>query len=119
MSRSEVQTYNDGLVTICDVDNVGEAGFRPVKGLVKKCALRYQERTVGVTRFYAAKAAQARVDRVIRVPRCGVLKTDQVAILGSGDQYIIVQVQYPAAVRPLSIDLSLRTVEDGETYDFA
>ena len=117
--KKSFQTFCDGLVIIYDVGNVGEAGFRPIKGLTKKHVLRYQERTVGVTRFFEAKAAQERVDRAVRVPRCGELTTDQIAALPSGKQYTIVQVQYPAGVLPPSIDLSLRAIEEGERYDLA
>lgn len=117
MIRREPQVYNDGIVTIYDVGNAGGAGFRPIKEITEKHVLRYQERTVGVTRFFEAMAAQERVDRVIRIPRCGELTTDQVAALPGGKQYTIVQVQYPAGVLPPSIDLSLRVIEEGERYD--
>lgn len=114
MIRKETQTFNDGTVCICAVADVSQPGFRPRKCLRQIHVLRYQERTVGVTRFWAAKAAQERVDRVIRVPQCGGLSIGQVAVLHGGVQYSIQQIQTPVGVVPSVLDLSLRTLEEEE-----
>lgn len=118
MLKQRTQTYNDGVCRVYSVENTAPAGFRPREGLVLKDGpLRYAERTVGATRFYAAKAAQERVDVVVRVPRREGIAVDQVAVLGDGRQYIIKQVQHPPDVVPPSTDLSLEAVRTEDAYD--
>lgn len=57
----------------------------------------YAERTVGMSRYYAAQQANTQIDRLIRIglPRGDiVIKADDIAILGDGYRYRIAQAAY-------------------------
>lgn len=111
MPKSQ-QTYNDGLLTVYAVENAGEAGCAPAPVFAKKAVLRYEERTVGVTRYYAALQANVMVDLVLRCPRAPVVSPRDVAVLHNGRQYRITLIQYPRDVIPPSMDLTLERLEE-------
>ena len=105
-----IQSYSDGLVRIYSVANAAASGNAPKECLTHRCSLRYEERTVGVTRHYAAMQANDRVDRVLRVPLRPVSALD-VAVPNDGRQYRITLVQRPRDVEPPCLDLTLRRLE--------
>ncbi len=108
---AKVQTFNDGIVDIYSVGNIAEAGNMPKDGLtIKVSNLRYEERTVGMGRFWTAKQEHAQISQLIRVQRINSVTIHDVAIL-NGQQYDIVQVQYPKEPEPPCIDLSLERLE--------
>ena len=53
--------YNDG---VCEIYRLDENDER----VVKHTGIRFQKRTLGFKRFYAAQAAQTDISRVIRIP---------------------------------------------------
>lgn len=108
--RSTAQTFNDGVVRVYAVDNTAPGGAAPQAQLKLRWVLRYEERTVGVTRHYAAMQANDRVDRVLRVPLRPVSALD-VAVPNDGRQYRITLVQRPKDVEPPCLDLTLRRLE--------
>lgn len=110
MSRNTAQTFNDGTVRLYKVSNVAPPGGKPKQALTQKCAMRYKERTVGLTRFYAALQANVRVQYVLRCQRLRDISTQDVAIPSDGKQYKIIQVQYPEDVFPPVMDLTLEEV---------
>lgn len=90
----------------------------PKKGLTLKVGpLRYEERTVGMGRFWTAMQSNARIDMVLRVPQRRSVCTQDVAIPIDGEQYEIKQIQYPPDVDPPVMDLSLERVD--ANYDIA
>lgn len=99
----EIQTYNDGLVEIYEAVSSRELAENPI---YKLC---FEKRMVGVTRFYAAKQANAKVAHVLRCPRINAVGTQHIAVLG-GHNYSITFIQYPPDVTPLSMDLTLEEV---------
>ena len=106
------QTYNDGIVNIYSVSNIADPGNMPKDGLkIKASGLRYEERTVGMGRFYTAKQSNARIDLLIRAPQLRSVSTLDIAIPQDGKQYKIAQVQYPKDVKPPAMDLSLERLE--------
>jgi cellobiose phosphorylase len=106
------QTFNDGVVNIYSVANIADAGKMPEEGItIKVSALHYEERTVGMSRFYTAMQNQAKVEQMLRVPRIDSVSSQDVAIPNDGNQYKIIQVQYPKDVEPPVMDLSLERLE--------
>lgn len=106
------QTYNSGLVTIYDVEDLAEPGYAPDNDLVPKAKLRYEEQRVGVTRYYAAQQANSDVDKVIRVPASAVeVLAKDAARLQDGILYRIDFVQTVPGVYPRSLDLTLSRME--------
>lgn len=111
----KTQSYNDGVVSVYTVSDVSQPGEMPVEALTLKEALRYEERTVGLTRFYAALQNNVNIKYVLRCPRIRSVSTQDVAVPVDGKQYKIVQVQYPQDVEPPSMDLTLE--ELSPAYD--
>lgn len=93
------QAFNDGVCSIREIDEDGNAGAE-VEGL------RYQERTVGIKRYYEAMTNKIQIDRLIRVQCRPWLATEYLAVMG-GQVYEIVQVQVVADSMPKTNDLSL------------
>lgn len=109
MSRN-IQSYCDGVVRIYSAHNAGEPGEAPRPCLRLEVALRYEERTVGVTRHYEALRAGDRVDLVLRCQRVPASALE-IAIPNDGRQYQITQIQHPRDVEPPSMDLALRRLD--------
>jgi len=112
------QSFPDGIVNVYKVTDIALPGDMPVDGLVLKQTLRYKERTVGMGRYYAAMQNNIKVDFVIRCPEVRGLSEKStdilVAILIDGQQYKIMQIQYPEDVNPPVMDMSLERL--GENY---
>ncbi len=115
---SPTQSFNDGVVNIYSVGNIASPGNKPKEGLTLKVGfLRYEERTVGMGRFWSAMQAKARIDLILRVPQLRNVSAQDVAIPIDGEQYEIKQIQYPPDVDPPVMDLSLERIE--AAYDLA
>lgn len=111
--KTLTQTFNDGIVEIYSVGNISEQGNMPKDGLTLKVGpLRYEERTVGMGRFWTAAQAQVKIEQMLRVPRVNSISSQDIAIPKDGHQYKIVQIQYPPGVEPPSMDLSLERLEE-------
>lgn len=104
--------FNDGLVTIYAVGNRAVPGKKPVEELIRRGALRYQRRIIGIQRHYAALNAGAKVDLLLRVPYRPEVSSQDVAVPTlDGKQYQIALVQVPEDVVPPVMDLTLRRLE--------
>lgn len=110
------QAYNDGLVSVYKVTEMGEPGYAPVPRLELRVKLRYAELKLGILRFYSAKQNNAKVERVLRVPRRPDISSQDVAVTEDGRQYRIGLVQLAKDVFPPSLDLTLEAVE--QDYEF-
>ncbi|BCI60846.1 phage head closure protein [Solibaculum mannosilyticum] len=108
---------DDGLCSIYKVKNVAEKGNKPVKGLTKLVGpVCYEERTVGITRYYTAMQAHVRVDRVLRIWKNTEISSQDVCIPADGQQYTIQQIQHTTDDDGLPVsDLTLERLE--VTYD--
>lgn len=112
-SRKQAQTFNDGVANIYSVENIAPPGSMPQEKLnLKFERIRYEERTVGVQRYWTAMQAQARVDMVIRIHRISGISLHDVVAPIDGHQYKIVQIQRPKDDVDIPvIDLSLQRLE--------
>lgn len=108
------QAFNDGVVTISSVTDGAAAGFLPSPTLTQKVKLCYQERKLGIKRYYDAKQNQIHVERVIRVPMPPEEITSQdVAETETGTLYRIDLIQMVKDVYPPSLDLTLALYAQG------
>lgn len=107
------QSYNDGLCSVYAVTDDAQPGRKPVRKPTLKVTLCFEERRVGVTRFYESAQAQARVERVLRVPRSDtpIRVQDLVTVTGSDLVYRVEQAQSVPDVYPASLDLALSCVD--------
>ena len=105
---SDYETFGDGLLSICETDE------RRITG-TKMERIRYGNKTVGVQRFWQAKTAGNKVDKLISVPmevlQLNQILVNDIAILetepGSPGQYQILQIQPKYDSRPPALYLSL------------
>lgn len=96
--------YNDGS---CEIFKLDENDNR----VVKHTGIRFQKRTLGFKRFYAAQAAQTDISRIIRIPNIsGIDAHDYVEVFGEGI-YEVLQAQDILELTPNPIDLTLRKLE--------
>lgn len=111
--KIQIQTFNDGVANIYSVSNIAPQGGMPKEGLIHKLGpIRYEERTVGIQRYWAAMQAQARIDMVLRMPIIRSVSLHDVVIPVDGQQYKIVQIQYPKKDVEIPVmDLSLQRLE--------
>lgn len=86
-------TFDDGILTIYDVENTAPAGKKPVYGLSEKDRYYYSYEKLGITRYYQALQADQRIECVVSVPGWGDIKTTDLCELDGGIRYRIVMVQ--------------------------
>lgn len=111
LHKKKMQTYNDGVVKIYSVSSDAAPGDRPTEKTSLKETLPYEERTVGLTRYMAAKQDGVEIKKILRCPRRETVSPEDVAVPIDNTQYSIAQIQYPMDVTPDSMDLVLELVE--------
>ena len=114
MPKEETQTFNSGTAQFYSVENIAPPGALPKDGIRYKGTLRYDERTVGIKRYYTAMQSNTRVDALIRCPRREEITPQDVTVL-RGLQSRVVQIQYPKEAVPPVMDISLERL--GKLYD--
>lgn len=105
------QRYNDGMLTVYALTDSAAPGYQPKPELTQKITLRYEERRLGIQRYYAAAQSQQRIERVLRVPKTGKVSAQDVVMTEDGRQFRIEMVQIVPDVYPASVDLTLSRIE--------
>ena len=113
--QKKAQTFNDGIVSIYRIDNIAAEGDMPENKLTKVVDLRYEERTVGMNRYWIASQYDVKIDLLIRCARIGSVISKFVAVPKDGKQYRIEQIQYSKDADIPCMDLSLERI--GAEYD--
>ncbi|MBQ0166102.1 MAG: phage head closure protein [Treponema sp.] len=112
------QSYNDGILTVYSVADIAQPGYKPVEKLTFKVKVPYEERSLGINRFYSAKQNQTNVERVVRIPKSNVAVTNQdIAITEDGEKYRIDLVQKVSDIFPPSFDLTLEAFTQSVTEE--
>lgn len=110
------QNFNSGKVTIYTVTDAAQPGYQPKPTLKEKITLRYENRRLGIQRYYEAMQNQIEVERVIRVPKADINNQD-VAETEDGKQYRIDLVQNVEDAWPSSLDLTLtQYIQEGAAH---
>lgn len=97
-----------GLLTIYRLANVAQSGMMPAEKLVRICQAYYDERTIGVTRAYAALGAKQQIDKLVVAYNTTLAADAEYVILEDGDQYRISLKQ----VEGDNVVLTLKRLED-------
>lgn len=109
------QSYNDGVAEIYKLSDTASAGHMPIKSLGDKIGVfRYAEMRVGISRYYAARQNQIRIDRVIRIPCVTAITNQDVLQTEDGIWYRIDMAQTVQDVYPKSFDLTLIRITQDE-----
>ena len=115
--RTQFQTFNDGICSICEKNNISKPGNVPVMGLKKKAErVPYERRRVGIKRYYDAKQENAQIELILRIPEKFDVSNQDFCVV-SGNQYGIYQVQDVTDTMPKAKDISLKRLE--EKYELA
>ena len=109
--RRIAQSYRDGVVRTSTVTDGAAHGYQPRPVLTLLESLFYQERRVGLQRYYAGRQAQVEVERVIRTQLRPAVNPQCVAVTEDGVQYGIELVQQVQDVYPPSMDLTLVRID--------
>ncbi len=109
--KAKFEEFNDGIADVYDVN--GEDRLEKAKS-----GLRFGNENVGITRHYAAQAADTRVDRVIHILRQQDIKPHQVAVI-EGGQYDIDKTDDIKDTLPPITKLSLIKLEKHREREFA
>ena len=111
-AKGEVsQRYNDGVVRNYSVEDTAAPGYAPVETPTLKITLRYEERRLGITRYFSGQQNQLQIDRVLRVQRAGKITSQDIAVTEDGQNYRVDLVQSVPDVWPESMDLTLSKIE--------
>ena len=111
------QSFTSGIVTVYSEQYVAPPGYLPQVQLTEKVTLRYEERSLGLQRYFNAQQNQVQVERVIRCPRYADVTNQDVAETEDGTRYRIDMVQAVMDAYPPCMDLTLARYEqapDGE-----
>lgn len=84
---------DSGVLTLCTLQNTAALGAMPVERLVPQGSHWFGERTVGYGRQYAAKGVNEQVDLLARIWQDRTARIGMYALLDSGEQYRIDNVQ--------------------------
>lgn len=60
-------TFDDGILTIYRATNTAQEGKKPVMQLTEQCRYYYHVEVIGVTRYYQALQANAKVDALVSI----------------------------------------------------
>ena len=107
------QNFDDGIVEIYAVSDTASPGYEPKPQLTQKLVLRYEERSLGIRRYYEAMQNQINVERVVRCPRVSGVTNQDVAQTEDGRYYRIDLVQAVTDVYPPCMDLTLTKYSQG------
>ena len=106
----------DDLLNVYTLEDISEPGKMPVQKLVFLKQEFYEERTIGVTRYYAAMGANSRVDALVRIWEDRNITPGYYVILPDGKQYRVDFVQHLKGDDGLPVsDLTLIRLENN--YD--
>ena len=109
-NREISQIYPDGLVTIYRLTDAAAPGYAPKPMATEVGVLRYEERRLGLQRFYSAQQVNVQVERVLRVPQGVPAAVQDRAVTEDGQEYEISLIQTVPGVYPPSLDLTLSVV---------
>ncbi len=109
--KAKFEEFNDGIADVYDVN--GEDKLEKAKS-----GLRFGNENVGITRHYAAQAADTRVDRVIHILRQQDIKPHQVVVI-EGEQYDVDKTDDIKDALPPITKLTLIKFEKHRERDFA
>ena len=121
--------FDGGLVKIYKIGNVSNHGDTPVEALTFYQSFYFEEKTIGMTRAYAAMQADSKIDRLISIWQDRSVTDKYVGVIFDGSQiedgveiglqYRIVRAEHKKNNDGLRItDLTLERLEGGR-YDIS
>lgn len=109
MNRNKIQTFNDGILSICTLESNDEKLHLVLENL------RYENRTVGSSRYFQAKEAQHKISRIVRIPQVRELSDEDIVVVET-NQFRILQVQSINDTFPKCWQLTLEKVKRRQMF---
>ena len=97
-----------GILSLYSLENTASPGRLPKEQLIRVGQAYYSERTVGVTRAYAAMSANQRIDKLVRCYKISIPVPAEYVVLEDGLQYRIALKQQ----HNMDVDLTLERLEN-------
>lgn len=107
------RSFPDGVVKIYATENAAKPGYAPEIVKTLKAALPYEERRLGIQRYYSGAQNQTRIQRVLRVPRGMPVSNQDMAETEDGALYRIDLVQAVTEGAPPALDIQLVEYRQG------
>lgn len=107
---------DDGILFLCQLENISNDGDMPKESLVKVSRHWYEERMIGINRQYLARGVNEQVDLLARIHHDRTARIGMYVLLGNGDQFRISNVSHIEDGLRYT-DLTLGRLED--FYDVA
>ena len=107
--KNDFLKFNSGIVNIYASVNIADVGDKPNFQLKHRWKLRFENKTVGMQRFYIAQQSDTELSRLVQVPQQLGINLHDVATI-DGISYDIVQVQHKYDTKPFSTLLSLERI---------
>ena len=102
---------DEGILTFYNLQNTATNGKKPTEQLVSLDVIAYYaNKTIGFNRLYAAKGANVKLDKLIRVYNTIMPEAAKYVILEDGKQYLITSAVQ--IVDEDAIELSLERLEN-------
>ncbi len=98
---TKFETFTNGICTVYTV----EAG----KLAAVKATFHFGNRTVGMRRYYAAKAATVEINKLIQIPRYEDISSMDAVVIDE-ERYKIEQIQHISDTNPPITVLTLRQI---------
>lgn len=99
MQKARFETFNSGILDIVQLKE------NKIVSDIER-GVRFQEKTVGINRYWQANVVSVKIDRLVSVQAGLPVMTDHMVLIGK-DQYKIKQVQYKQDTKPPTMLLSL------------
>lgn len=92
-------TFDDGILTVYNVENASPPGAMPIKNLIEKAQYYYSYDRLGITRYYTALEANQNVEAVVNIQGWNDIKNTDVVIMQE-----LPDIQYRVALVQPEID---------------
>lgn len=110
-------TFDDGILTVCELTNIAANGQKPVYRLSVRESFYFGFDVVGFNRYYTALNAKVQIAHVVNIPGWNVINPNDVIVLEDETQFRLSQVQPMLDDNGLRITkLSLERIT--ESYEF-
>lgn len=100
----EFISFSDG---VCDIYAEDDEGAK----ISKYESLGFSNKTLGFNRYYAGKAANIEVNRVVKIPNISNIDNHDIVEISGVGKFSIELIQFKDDTNPLSKDLTLRKLE--------
>lgn len=94
MKKIQFPTFNDGIISLYVVENIGENGDQNVEKLNLYNKYKFGNKAIGLQRQFIAEQNNVKIKKLIRIPTVDERINTQMIAAINDRQYVISDVQY-------------------------